>query len=159
MKFLFFLCLSDSANKHQSSFCKGFLRGASTFLTEICIYTIDLIPTALLGVVLYRYYHGHPLGCQLVTVLTNGFNFILRLSQISYIYFSLVHLNTSIYRKLVFHPSEADNTSSDTASTSSYDTTTTLGAARTAQIYRLSFVLQSLSIFFSIESFGVLHVI
>ena len=85
-------------------------------------------------------------------VLKTGFNFTLRLLQISEIYCSLIHLHTSIYRKLAFFPLEADSTSLDVA-IMKFD------ALSTPQISRLSFVLRSLLIFLSINIFGVLRVI
>ena len=85
-------------------------------------------------------------------MLKTGFNFTLRLSQISEIYCSLVHLHTYIHRTLEFFPFYAVSTSSNT-------TITTLDAASTPQMSRLFFILKYLSIVISIDIFGVLHVL
>ena len=78
------------------------------------------------------------------------------LSQISELYFSLIHSHTSIYLTLA---SKDSKTSSDSASTSSDAAITTLDATKTPQISCLYFVLQFLSIFLSINIFSVLRVI
>ena len=51
---------------------------------------------------LSRNYHGRPPKWQLVIFLRTRFNSTLRLSQISELYCSLVHLNTYIYCTLAF---------------------------------------------------------
>ena len=101
-----------------------------------------------------RHYHGRPIGWQLVKVIKNGFNFTLILSQISELYWSLVHLHTHIYGTLEFLPSEASNTSLDSAITSSDAVIRTLDTESNPQISCMSFFLRCLSIFISITIFG-----
>ena len=70
--------------------------------------------------------------------------------------------STFIYIYILYNgifSSEAANTSSNATSTTSGAAITTLHAASTPQMYRISFVLQSLSIFISINIFDVLRVI
>ena len=92
-----------------------------------------------------------------MTVIKTKFNFTYRLSQISELYCSLLHLHTSIYHTLAFLPLETDNTSLDATSTSSNYTIMTLDTVRTPQMSRLPFVLRYLSRFISIKVFGVLN--
>ena len=85
-------------------------------------------------------------------VLKTGFNFTLRLSQISDLFCSLIHLHTSIYRTLAYFPLEA-------LSTLSYSANTTLDTLSNPKISRLSFVVQSMLIFLFIKIFGALRAI
>ena len=101
---------------------------------------------------LYRQYNGHPPRWQLVKVLKTGFNLTLRLPQISEIYCSLVHLQTSIYCALAFLPSDAANTRP-------YATIMALDAASTPKMSLMFLVLRYISLFLSITIFGVFRMI